>query len=249
MNTQQKSGSDWLRTFLPLGTTIGESWEPLGAGVLMMDASMVWLVTAREVAEASVRQQLTTWVPRADDVVLLDLSDSQTRSGLNWIHHPAGLSASLFPLAKDFVIKAFAETQCTRVQGLQPLVPTASVGILYGPDVPAPRPPTPNVCEGIVSSADPHSGRILSTAPMLPRNAGAPLLLASPYGGQVTLAGIQLGNILVNENDPRMLPLRFSSSTCVDAALELIRGEDAQEQLRRIAPPPDAPATEQEDAS
>ena len=45
---------------------------------------------------------------------------------------------------------------------------------------------------------------------------------------------------MIHESDPRTLPVRLSRSICVDAALELIRGEDAQAQRARVSPPADA---------
>ena len=78
------------------------------------------------------------------------------------------------------------------------------------------------------------TGRIFSTAPLLPRNAGSPLVLASPYGGAVTLAGILIGNTILSEADPRMLPIRLSEAVCVDAAFELIRSPAANDQRQLV---------------
>lgn len=231
------ANADWLNAFLPLGFKQGDNWNPVGSGVLIVDRPLVWLVTASEALTSLGEQDLTTWVPSEKGAGLLNISDSQRRSGIGWIHHPAGLSATLFPLDPSFQIKAFAETQCTKVRDLQPLQPTASMGCLYGADI-APTPsPSPAVCDGVVSSVNQHSGDIYSTAPLLPRNVGAPLLLASPYGGAVTLAGILLGNAMITEADPRILPVRLSKSICVDAAMELIRSEAANAQRQRVTQP------------
>lgn len=229
--------SDWQSAFLPIGVTVGNSWEPLGGGVLLLDSPLVWLVTAREVVANAGDQHITTWVPHQERPMLLDLTDSQHRSQVAWVHHPAGISASLFPLDPAFTVRAFAESQCTRVRNIQPLQPAASIGRMYGPDAPQGPDAVPAVCDGSISSVDPQSGRIYSTAPLLPNNIGSPLLLASPYGGQVSLAGIQLRSVLLPENDPRMMPVRLSHALCVDAALELVRGEAAQEQRSRLAGP------------
>jgi hypothetical protein len=87
----------------------------------------------------------------------------------------------------------------------------------------------------VISSADPQSGLIYSTAALLPHNVGAPLLLASPYGGNVTLAGILLANTLIAGTDPRAQPVRLGRAICVDAALELIRGDAANAQRRQVS--------------
>ncbi|MGK0304088.1 MAG: hypothetical protein ACI89X_004995, partial [Planctomycetota bacterium] len=121
---QKGASSDWLNAFLPLGRTQGDSWTPLGGGVLILDRPMVWLVTASEVLASLENDDLTTWVPNQKGVGLLNITDSQRQSNISWVHHPAGLSATLFPLDPSFLIKAFTETQCTRVRELQPLQPT-----------------------------------------------------------------------------------------------------------------------------
>ncbi|HEX5052280.1 MAG TPA: hypothetical protein VFZ65_10940 [Planctomycetota bacterium] len=223
---------DWLRAFLPLGGMEGDSWRPIGGGFLLLERPVAWLVTARSVLDGLEGRHLVTWVASQKGAGLLDVTDSQRQLGIDWIHHPTGLSATLFPIHESFSIKAFTETQCTRLRDLQPLQPSASVGCPYGADINAPH-LSPAVHDGVISFVDARSGFLYSTAPLLPRNAGAPLLLASPYGGAVTLAGILLGNTMLGETDPRVLPVRLSRAICVDAVLELIRGEAAADQRHR----------------
>ena len=235
MTTSNKNhDSDWLSAFLPLGCSHGDEWEPLGGSVLLLDRPVVWLVTAREVLRGLGNRELSTWVAQESGGGFLSITESQRRAGIDWLHHPAGLSATMFPIDASFRIKAFAETQCTRVRHLKPLQPTASVGCLYGPDIEPQAHPTPAVLDGIITSVNPTTGTIYTTAPMLPHNLGAPLLLASPYGGAVTLAAILLGNATVSEADPRALPVRLGHAICVDAALELIRGKAATQQRQHI---------------
>ena len=249
-----EGASAYLNAFLALGTTEGDSWTPCGGAVLLLDRPVVWLVTAREAIAAAGGRNLSTWVNNsgtADGAPagpgLLDITDSQRQSGFDWIHHPTGLSATLFPLDARFGLKAFAETQCSRVRTLQPLQPTASVGCPYGVDTGTPH-PMPAVCDGVISSVNQHSGIVLSTSPMLPNNVGAPLLLASPYGGDVSVAGILLGNALLTETDPRALPVRLGRAICIDAALELVRGADAEAQRNRVLPAPPTDTSNQENA-
>ncbi|MFN3241494.1 MAG: hypothetical protein ACE37K_08270 [Planctomycetota bacterium] len=234
MTDPSNNTTDWLQAFLPLGTVRSDSWEPRGGGVLILDRPVVWLVTGRQVVDPVGDEELATWIPNERGVGLLNLTRNQRQTGMPWVHHPVGLSAAMLPLDPSFRIKAFAETQCTRVRDLQPMQPAASVGRLYGPDIAPDQAAPPAVLDGIISAADAKSGSIFTTAPMLPRNLGAPLVLASPYGGPVTLAGILLGNTMVNEPDPRMLPVRLGRAICVDAAWELVRGAEASEQRRRV---------------
>lgn len=235
MSNAKKSTANWLNAFLPLGCADGSSWLPIGGAVLLLDTPMVWLVTARSVVETTGDRSISTWIRRTDDHLLLNLTDSQKQSGLDWIHHDAGVSATLFPVDPSFALKAFAETQCARVRDLQPLLPAATLGGMYGNDI-APTPyPVTAVCDGIISAVDQQSGLIHTTAPLMPRNVGGPLLLASPYGDTVSLAGILVGKANFVDNDPREVPVKLSQAICVDAALELIRGEAAQECRRRVS--------------
>lgn len=233
MNSPGKPSADWMRAFLPIGQVRDGSWEPRGGAVLLVDQPLVWLVTARSVLEACGEGDVATWVPGKQRSGLLNVSESQQRTGTAWVHHPVGLSATMFPLDADFDIKAFAETQSTKVRDVEPLQPTASLGCIYS-GLSNQGQPVPAVLEGIVSAVDKQSGLIVSSSPLLPRNVGAPLLLASPHGGAVMLAGILLETAWVGDADPRVPPLRLSQSICIDAAFELVRGKQATEQRRRI---------------
>ncbi|MCB9877494.1 MAG: hypothetical protein H6835_07835 [Planctomycetes bacterium] len=231
--TDAASTSEWRNAFLPIGVRIGERWEPRGGGVLLLERPFVWLVTARAVVTGCADASPSVWVPRSTGHGLLDLGQTMRDFGLEWVHHPAGLSATILPLNPSFSVKAFGEGQCARVRDLQPLQPTATIGALYGTELAAEQAALIAACDGIVSSVNPRSGEILSTAPLLSRNAGAPLLLTSPHSGQVALCGIVLGNLLAAETDPRAMPVRFSRAICVDAALELLRSEAAKAQQQR----------------
>jgi hypothetical protein len=225
---ERTAPADWLRAFLPLGTLRGDAWRPLGAAVLLVDMPVVWLVTAASVVDQFAGDPAMAWVPRNEGSGLLNLSRVHEQFGLAWIRHPSqDLAATLLPVDSSFDIRAFSAAQCTRLSDLQPMQPIVAVGCLYGGEFANSPSPAPAVLDGIVSRKDPQSQRIFTTAPLLPRNTGAPLLLASPYGGAVTLAGIQVGNVLIGEVDPRVMPVRLGVSIGIDAALELIRSEAA----------------------
>lgn len=232
---------DWLRAFLPLGSMRDGRWQSHGACVLLLDRPVAWLVTATAALRSIGDEHATVWVPSRGGTGLLDVTASQQQLDIGWIHHPAGISATLFPINDRFTVKAFTDAQCTRLRDLQPLQPCASLGCLYGADAVATPHASPAAHDGVIALVEAQTGFLFATAPLLPRNVGAPLLLASPYGGPVTLAGIVLDNTLLGEPDPRILPVRLSRAICVDAVLELIRGEAAQDQRRRATASHDQP--------
>jgi len=229
--------TEWLHTFMPLGCVHGDSWEPRGAGVLLIESPMVWLVTARQVIEELDGKDLVTWVRRKQGPSLLNISNSQRTAGTEWIHNDNGVSATLFPVDPSFNIKAFTSGQCTTLRSLQPLQPVASLGALSGMGINRPPHALPAVHEGVISTVDPSANQIHATAPMLPRNTGAPLMLASPYGGQASIAGILLGNTMLADEDPRVIPVRLSTATAMDSVLDLIRSTAATEQRKRVTKP------------
>lgn len=233
--TQDNSATEWMQAFLPLGTVQDDTWELLAAGVLLVDAPTVWLVTATEPLKALHAQDLVTFVRRKEGPpTLLNLSNTQRNAGVDWLHHPCGVSATMFPVDASFAIKAFANAQCTKLRDLNPMQPAFSVGSLIGPGINRAPHDLPAVHEGVISTVDRDSGLVHATAPLLPRNAGAPLMLASPHGAMTSVAGIMLGTTVVQEADPRLIPLRLSNVITIEAALELIRSEAAAAQRKKI---------------
>jgi hypothetical protein len=227
---------DWLRAFLPLGAMRGDTFLPHGAGVLIVDRPFVWLVTASAVLEALEGQRCCAFVPRQQGHGLLDLTTSHERLGLGWLRHAsAGLAACLLPIEPSFDLRAFAVGQCARLADVLPMQPAVSVGCAYGLDTGDAVRMAPLVFDGIVAGIEAKAQRILTTAPLVPRNLGAPLLLASPYGGPVQLAGILLGERQLAEPDPRALPLRLGVAVSADAAFELIHGPEGKNLRERAA--------------
>lgn len=234
--------TEWMHAFMTLGSVQHDNWELRGAGVLLLDQPVVWLVTASEVIADFDGQDIVTWVKRKQDVSLLNISNSQRNSGVQWIHHPAGISATMFPVDASFAIKAFSRMQCTKIRDLQPMQPAVSLGSLMAAGFQRSPGDLPAVCDGMISTVDRNNHLIHATTPLLPRNAGAPLMLASPHGGPITIAAILLGNAVVPEVDPRVLPIRLSRAIAIDAALELIRSDAAIEQRQRLTAASDVPA-------
>jgi hypothetical protein len=228
------SGIEWLHAFMSLGCVHNNNWELQGGGVLLLDQPVAWLITATKVIEDLDGQDLVTWVRRKDSVNLLNISETQRKTELDWLHHPCGISATMFPVDPSFIIRAFSHPQCTKARDLLPMMPVVSLGSLMGPDIQRAPHDLPAVQGGIISTIDANSGLVHTTAPLLPRNAGAPLLLAPSHGTQATLAGILLGNTIVPEPDPRMVPIRLAHAVTIEAAFELIRSEAATKQRQRI---------------
>lgn len=227
--------SEWMQAFLPLGSVKGDAWESRAAGFLLVDQPTVWLITATEGLESFEGDDVVTFVRRKQQAPsLLNLSNTQRQANTEWLHHPCGISATLFPLDASFLIKAFSNTQCTKLRDLGPMQPAFSIGTIFGPGIQRAPHDLPAVHEGIISTVDRESGLIHATAPLLPRNIGAPLLLASPHSGLVTVAGILLGTTVVPEPDPRLLPVRFSNAITIEAAQELLRSEAAATQRQRV---------------
>lgn len=220
--------ADLLRSFLPIGTLRKGAWAPTGAGVLVLDTPVVWLVTATAAIDALGDEPVHTWVPQQRGAAVFDLAAAQQRFGLRWIRHATQeIAATLLPLDPSFAIKAFGLQQSAWLRDVAALQPTVSLGCPYSQEMANPGHPAPAVFTGVVARVEPEAHRIYTTAPLLPRNAGAPLLLASPYGGPITLAGILTGTIQLGGTDPRDLPIRLAAAVPFDTVLELIQSPAA----------------------
>lgn len=243
----QPAPTEWLRSFVPLGWARGDAWTPLGGGVLVLDLPFVWLVTAAAVVQKAGERPLLAWLPGRPRPQLLDLTQSLQTLGIGWIQHAQeDLAATLLPLDPKFDVRAFGPSQCTRIAEVPFLQPVVTLGALYSPEIPSAGQPALAMLDGLVARADEASRRLYTTATLLPRNQGAPLLLASAHGGPATLAGILTGNVTLPEADPRELPTRLGCAIAIDAALELLTGAAANQLRQRArdgAPPerrPDA---------
>jgi len=232
---------DWTKSFVALGSLREDSWVPSGAGVLLVDPPVVWLVTLKSVVDSLAKNFSHAWVARQNNRGLLDLGRAQEALGLGWVSHSRyDIAATLFPLDPKFDIKAFSHTQSTMISDVHAAQPVLTVGCMYGPDVDNPGYPAPAVYDGIVARSEVGSQRIYTTALMFPRNAGGPLVVASQYGGPVSLAGIMVGNVMLGDTDPRVLPVRVGSALAIDSAWELVRSEAAVAQRQRAMAGPGA---------
>ncbi len=217
------------RLCVPLGHEVEEAWAPLGAGVLLFDAPHVWLATTRSVVAAAAGTSIVAWVSEADGGTTVDLTSGLEEAGLSWVEHDRmDLAISLFPMDPSWGLKAFAEARCIGADDLQPLLTVFSVCCPYG-GVPF-ETPTPLTLSGAVSRIEKDARTLYSTAPLLPLNAGAPLLAIPKTKGNVYLAGTLTNSALIPEPIPSIPPVRISVAITAEAIWELIRSDAAQAQ-------------------
>lgn len=218
---------EWLSAFVPLGLTRDEAWSPAGAGTLLIDPPVLWLLTAKSLVESAGEERIAGLVRREDGATLVDLTTGRRGSELDWLPHPEhDLAAIVFPVDASWKLKAFAEQRCFPSRDLQPLQPAATVGCPYG--LGADTEPFPVVLSGAIAAVEPNRVQVLATAPLLPRNAGAPLLIPLPSqaGGGVALAGITTATLCVPEShQSNAPPVRITKAVAVSQALALIRSD------------------------
>jgi hypothetical protein len=224
------SADDWRHAFVPLGVSRAEGWQPVGAGVLLVDSPIVWLVTARSVLEAAGGSPIVAWVgtssaEKGEGHAFADLTTGRT-GDLAWLRHPErDLAACVFPIGPTWRVKAFSEARTLLEPDLQPLLPACVVGTAWGLGAPGQR-PVPLALDGTLAGIDPGARTIITTAPLLPRNAGGPLLVQLPAqaGGGVALAGIATHSVTVSEGVQSTLPpVRLTIAAPIALAFELIR--------------------------
>lgn len=229
----QPHPDEWLGAFVPLGKLENETWSPLGAGVLFVEAPILWLLTARSVLEAAGDAPISAWVRDSKQGTLLDLTTGRRGTPLDWIaSEEDDVAVCIFPTDRSFKFKAFNESQCFPAHDLQALLPTATLCAPYGL-APLTGWTKPLVLTGSMASVDRESGQLVTTSPLLPRNTGAPLLVTLPSqsGGGVHLAGILSHTVTVPEPyQSTASAVRLAVGQPVLAALALIRGEQGRKQ-------------------
>lgn len=218
---------EWLKTFVPLGTYTEDAWSPAGAGVLVVDLPVVWLVTSKRLVR-SMSGPVAAFLEHDEGATILDLSEGHAKSGMDWIEHEElDLIISLFPMSPAWKIKAFTQQQCVPSADLSQLQPLVSAGCPYGTiEVERPR---PFMFEGSIANLS--RPLIHTTAPLLPQNAGAPLFL--PGVEAFKLAGVLSRTLLVPEGDPRVPPVRLAEAVGMEPVWDLVRGEKARA-LRKV---------------
>lgn len=235
------SNPDCVHAFAQLGRLTGENWAPLGGGFLLLADNRPWLVTARTVLEAAGDQELVAWVGSSGTAVAI--TNAMAKSGLEWVVHPdANLAVCPFPLDPAWGVKAFSPEGCMPADKLVPPQTVCSLGSAYGLNL-GDRPPV-LLLDGILSSIELERGRLFTTAPLLPFNDGAPLLVitAPPsMGGVALLAGVMAQSLPVRPPvegmaPPHLVPtqLHLSLAHPIGVVFDLLRSESALAQLAKI---------------
>lgn len=245
---------DWLGSFVPLGLSReGQSWVPIGAGVLYIDHPVLWLITARVVLQRAqdAGRPLSAYVSQDQGGTILDLTTGRRGTPLDWlIDEPSGLATCLFPVDPRWPLKAFPEARCGGFDQLTPAMQVLTVGAVYNQAEALGHPgPLPLVLTSSVARVE--ATRVILNAPLPPQNLGAPLLVpvSGESGGGVGLAGIvtAVATIPAEPGTPAS-SLRLAVTSPVLAALNLIRS-DAGDAQRRFAIERSRPSSEGEACS
>ncbi len=224
---------DWLGAFVPLGVASERTWTPLGAGVLLVDAPVVWLITARAVLQEAGDRRLAAFVSEQAGGLVLDLTTGRRGTPLDWlVDEEHEVAACVVPIDPAWGTRAFPEARCAPAERLQAGTPVQGLACVHG--VPGVSERTaPLLLPGVVARRDPT--RLVTTVPLPPHNIGAPLLLPLPaqLGGGVALLGVFTRSAAVPEPGAAS-PLRLGLVTPIAAALSLVRSERGKAQ-RRVA--------------
>lgn len=220
--------SELQRTYLPLGTLADTAWSPIGAGVLLVDLPVAWLVTAASLLEQAGERSLAARVPGPDGQdTIVDIARAHQEADLGWLRHEQlNLAVSLFPLQPQQRLKAFGEQQVAPADVLEPPVQTCALGCPPGQLVPIAL--TGNLCD-----IQETTGTLLTSSPLLGNSVGGPLLVTGGLSGQALWAGIMSRSVILPEQDPRIPPVRLAEAVPAHAALALIRSEAGRAQRAR----------------
>lgn len=238
----QAPNLDWLNAFVQLGKGTKEGYTPLGAGFLVLDDRCPWLVTGRSVLERCGDDDLLAWV--GEPGVVVGITQALASSQLAWVvDESLNLAACPFPINPAWKARAFGRDALLPSEKLLPTMTACALGSPYGFDLPG-RPPVLTL-DGSIAGVDLPNGRVFTTAPLLPLNVGAPLLvLTAPLsmGGSVALAGIMAQTMPVRRPvegvmvPPHLVPtqLHLSLAHPADRIFELLRSPAAEVQIARL---------------
>lgn len=232
---------DLVRTTLCLGVQAEGEWAPLGCGFVAADERILWLVTSSRVLERAEGQPLTVWVARHQGGALLGLGAVLQQAGLEWLRAEHGdVAACAFPAQADWDVKAIPLLKSVAGGLPTPLMNVHALAFPYGVDGFDPRQDLPILLPGGVAGVDEARARIYHTAPSLPLNEGAPLMLATGVGAQRQLLLVGVANGPVRPAAPvpaKEIPptvAALSVATPIKALVELLGSEAARDQADRV---------------
>jgi hypothetical protein len=240
--------TEWLSAFAPVGGLRDDNlWAAAGACVFFHKPPLLWIITARHVAEKVGRPALTVLVTQSsgEGVIVVKVGEILGNHGFNWVEDELNdLAAAPMPNSPDFSIKAVTLENCLPMTELLPSMPCFTVGCPYGLPGVNPQKATPLVLDGVISGVDPNSRKVYTSTPTFPGNSGGPLIaIRSPFnpaGGMtvgratVLFAGIMLETMLVPDPEKRNPPLHLGVAAPADAVLALLDSDPARAITARV---------------
>ncbi|NOY90816.1 MAG: trypsin-like peptidase domain-containing protein [Deltaproteobacteria bacterium] len=228
-------GPEWLAACVPIAKAEAGVFSPTGAGVLVHDAPVVWLVTAGHVV-ASRSETPYALIPKLDGgVAAVELGTEP--HGVEWVRDTAhDIAARLVPLPEGHSVKAVSFELFANDDDLVASMPCYCVGCPYGLTGFDPNTVAPMVLDGTVSGIARNTRSVVISTPTFPGNSGGPLLVVrlpfNPMGAPtVLLGGImrEAATVAPATGGPE---LRLGLATSAAAVRELLHGEHALRQKR-----------------
>jgi hypothetical protein len=240
---------EWLSAFVPIGLLGNDNlWKPIGAGVLLHDPPVVWLVTANHVVSPKPSDRIGVFVTQRDvqQRVCIDLTSEQRRASLGWIRDSRhDVATSLMPVNPTWDIKAIGKELCIPFDALLPSMQCYTIGCPYGVAGVDPQRAIPLVLDGIVAGINTLEQLIYISTPTFPGNSGGPIVIVlppcNPGGGlavgvpTVRLAGIVRDQVIARGTENAPL-LHIGRGIPIATALDLIKSDDARRQIAQVTP-------------
>ena len=215
---------EWLSAFVRIGVLSSQAdWSPIGAGVLLHDPPVVWLITAAHVVKTARDQEIAPLVTQQKGgLAVVRIREIQEQHGYRW---------------------HFDKKLCINADDLIPSMQCYTVGCPYGVRGFDSQRATPLVLDGVIAGIDAGFGTVYTSVPTFPGNSGGPIIVRRdpfhPSGGLVVgqpvmlLAGIILQASVVSapesSDSVSLPPLHLGIGVSIDIALNLIRSEAAQQ--------------------
>ena len=242
---------DWLSAFVPIGILRSPTdWTPIGAGVLLHDPPVIWLITAGHVVKTAKDHDIAPLVTRREGgLVVVNLREIQGKNAYGWhFDEKRDMAATLMPLSNDWLVKAVDEKLCIKANEIIPSMQCYTVGCPYGVRGFDPQRSTPLVLDGVIAGIDTGSGIIYTSVPTFPGNSGGPIIVRrDPFdaSGRLTvgqpvvlLAGVILEASVVSaptRSAPGTLPpLHLGIGMSIEAALSLIKSPNLQRERDNV---------------